>query len=496
MIKSTAGMPTGRPAPGGPTRRSPALHAISLATMLAVATFTTGCASQRLADAHADVMPQATLGVPGVGEAQLDPGFWIQRIPAADAPLLDAATVAARNADLFARDASMHDLAAMPATLSGVQVRTWIESMSSRPTRTLYDMQGKQVPASVLDGLANDLSLDTIPASQPTRFGLVVARATMRSFPTLQRVFSRQGDTDIDRWQESAEFPGTPVVIAHASADGKWLFVVSPRYAAWTPAHFIAEGTRDKVLAYYTGEAPYRVITGAKPRLVYTPDNPALSELQLDMGTRLPDIGTPQAATIQSQAPAFHWTVRVPTRLEDGTLDFALALLPRTADSHLGPLPLTRANIIGQAFEFLGERYGWGHGYNSRDCSGFVSEVYASMGLILPRNTSAQAVSPVFRRTHFEAGDARSKRMAAIDALDVGDLVYIPGHVMMYIGRIGNTPYVIHDTNGGTVLDANGLPRSLKLNGVSVTPLTALHIDAETDYIDRITTIVRVVQTP
>ena len=157
---------------------------------------------------------------------------------------------------------------------------------------------------------------------------------------------------------------------------------------------------------------------------------------------------------------------------------------------------MTRANIIGQAFKFLGERYGWGHDYNSRDCSGFVSEVYASMGLVLPRNTSAQAVSPVFRRTHFEPSDPRATRMAAIDALDVGDLIYIPGHVMMFIGRIGDTPYVIHDTNGGTVLDGDGVPHSLKLNGVSVTPLTALHIDAEHDYIDRITNIVRVVQTP
>ncbi|MGV8922549.1 MAG: SH3 domain-containing protein [Thermomonas sp.] len=472
------------------------LRTLSLATALALFTFATGCASQHIADTRVEALPQATLGVPGISEAQLDPDFWVHRQPAADTPLLDAATVATRNADLFARDASMHDLTAMPAMLTGTQVRTWIEAMSSRPTRTLYDMQGKEVPASTLDALAANLALDAIPTSQPTRFGLVVARAPMRSFPTLQRVFSRLGDTDIDRWQESAEFPGTPVVIAHASADRKWLFVASPRYAAWMPAQFVAQGPRDKVLAYYTDEAPYRVITGAKPRLVYTPDNPALSELQLDMGTRLPDMSSLRAATIQGQAPAYHWTVRVPLRLDDGSLDFASALLPRTADSHLGPLPLTRANIIRQAFKFLGERYGWGHDYNGRDCTGFVSEVYASMGLILPRNTSTQAVSPVFRRTHFEPGDARSKRMAAVDALDVGDLIYIPGHVMMYIGRIGDTPYVIHDTNGGTVLDANGVPKSLKLNGVSVTPLTALHFDAETDYIDRTTNIVRVVQTP
>ena len=467
-----------------------------LATSLALLVFASGCASQRVVDTRADALPQATTGVPGVGEAQLDPGFWIQRQPAADTVLLDVATVAARNAALFARDPSMHDLSAMPNTLSGAQVRRWIEAMSSRPARTLYDMQGKELPASRLDDLAAGLALPAIPASQPTRFGLVVARAPMRAFPTLQRVFSRLGDTDIDRWQESAEFPGTPVVIAHASADGKWLFVVSPRYAAWMPAQFVAEGTREQVLTYANRENPYRVITGAKPRLVYTPDNAALSELQLDMGTRLPDLGATHAATIQSQAPAFHWTLRVPTRLDDGSLDFAAVLLPRTADSHLGPLPLTRANIIGQAFKFLGERYGWGHDYNSRDCSGFVSEIYASMGLILPRNTSAQAVSPVFKRTHFEADAPRGDRVAAIDALDVGDLIYIPGHVMMFIGRIGDTPYVIHDTNGGTVLGPNGVPQSLKLNGVSVTPLTALQIDAQHDYIDRITNIVRVVQTP
>ncbi|MFS8137220.1 MAG: SH3 domain-containing protein [Thermomonas sp.] len=455
-----------------------------------------GCASHHVADTGSEALPRTTQGIPNVGDAQLDPGFWIKRQPAADTLMLDAATVVSRNAELFARDASMHDLTLMPATLSSTQVRTWIEAMSSRPTRTLYDMQGNEIPASTLDALASKLALNAIPASQATRFGLVVARTPLRSFPTLQRVFSKQGDTDIDRWQESAEFPGTPVVIAHASADGQWLFVVSPRYAAWTPAQFIAEGTRKQVLGYANDETPYRVITGAKPRLVYTPDNAALSELQLDMGTRLPDMSSTHAATIQSQAQAFHFTVSVPLRFDDGKLGFALALLPRTADSHLGPLPLTRANIIGQAFKFLGERYGWGHDYNSRDCSGFVSEVYASMGLILPRNTSAQAVSPVFRRTHFEASDTRDKRMKAVDALDVGDLIYIPGHVMMFIGRIGHTPYVIHDINGGTVADADGTLRSLKLNGVSVTPLTALHFDAEHDYIDRITNIVRVVQTP
>ena len=113
------------------------------------------------------------------------------------------------------------------------------------------------------------------------------------------------------------------------------------------------------------------------------------------------------------------------------------------------------------------------------------------MGVQLPRNTSDQAVSPVFARTHFEPGDPRAKRMAAVDALDVGDLIYIPGHVMMYVGRIDGQPYVIHDTNGGSYLDAAGNQRAMHLNGVSLTPLLPLRFGRDHDYVDRITNIVR-----
>jgi hypothetical protein len=95
-------------------------------------------------------------------------------------------------------------------------------------------------------------------------------------------------------------------------------------------------------------------------------------------------------------------------------------------------------------------------------------------------------------RIHFEPGDSRESREAAVRALEVGDLVYIPGHVMMVIGRIGDAPYVIHDTNGGSWLDENGRMHAMHLNAVSVTPLTPLRFNARERYIDRMTNIVRI----
>jgi hypothetical protein len=435
-------------------------------------------------------------GVIGVEDAYLSPEFWVSRLAqddagAPDRVVMDRAAIGAQNARLLRMDDSMHDLRALPASLDRAQVAGWIEGLSQRPERQLYDVAHAPVPAATLDAIVANLALGAIPERQDTRYGMVVRRAALRTFPTDLRVFSSDDDTDIDRFQESALFPGTPVAIAHQSGDGQWLFVVSPRYAAWIEKQAVAEGTRDAVFAH-VDKAPYRIVGGAKVRTVFTREQPQLSELQLDMGVRAPLADVPPDQPVNGQHPYTSWILELPLRNADGSLGFAPALLQKTADTAGDYLPLTRANIIRQAFKFLGERYGWGHSYNGRDCSGFVSEVYRSMGVQLPRNTSDQSVSPALDRIHFEPGDGRDKRMAAVAALQVGDLVYIPGHVMMVIGRIGDVPYMIHDTNGGSYLGADGELHSMHLNAVSVTPLTPLMFNAKQDYIDRITNIVRI----
>jgi len=467
------------------SRRAPAIALLALGLALGTATLA----------AREPVTPRLPAsGVVGVEDAYLDPAFWVARTASADQVLMDRAAIDARNARLMQLDRSMHDLAALPAALSREQVAGWIGKLASPPTRALWDEAGAPVPKDALDAIVANRAMEAIPASQPTRFGMAVERAALRTFPTSLRAFSTKGETDIDRFQESALFPGDPVVIAHTSTDGQWHFVVSPRYAAWVEARSIAEASRAEVLAY-AGRAPYRIVTGAKPRTVFTREDPRVSELQLDMGVRIPLSSAPLDQPVNGQHPYTSWILDLPVRNADGHLAFAPALLPKTADSRADYLPLTRANLIRQSFKFLGERYGWGHAYNGRDCSGFVSEVYRSMGVQMPRNTSDQAVSPAFARTHFEPADGRAARMAAVDALDVGDLIYIPGHVMMFVGRIDGMPYVIHDTNGGSVLDSAGEVHSLRLNAVSLTPLLPLRFGKEHDYVDRITNIVRVART-
>lgn len=455
----------------------------TLLKIVGIALLLAGCATQPVAPPSAVV---------GVSEAQLSPQFWIGRTADANRVVLEPAAIAAQNAKLRQLDRSVRDIEHLPAILSGEQVKEWLGGLSSRPDETLYDAQGREISAATVDGWVENLALDAVPASQPTRFGLVVQRADLRTFPTRTRVFSSNDDTDIDRFQENALFPGTPVAMLHESRDGNWWLVASPLYTAWIEKRNVAEGSAQQVFGY-THKSPYLVVTGATARTVHTPERAEVSELQLEMGVRVPVLADwPLDKPVNGQHPYTAHVIELPWRDTDGSLQFTPALLPKTADVAADYLPLNRANLLRQSFKFLGERYGWGHSYNARDCSGFVAEIYRSFGVQLPRNTRDQGVSPALNRIAFTDRDSHEARVAALRELQVGDLIYIPRHVMMVIGHDGGMPYVIHDTTGVTYRDGAGKLVHAPLNGVSVTPLAPLLLGEGQPMIDRIYSIQRI----
>lgn len=433
----------------------------------------------------------ASPSIPGLTAPMLSPDYWIARLDAPDAVVLDADAIDAQNMAMRRDDASIHDPLALPDRLDRRTVTDWIEALSKHPTAPRFTVDGP-VDAATLDAWMDTLALDAVPTHVTPRFGLVVRRADLRAFPTTIRVFSRPGDTDIDRFQEDALFPGAPVAVLHESRDGQWLFVVSERYRAWVNARHIAIGMRDAVAGYASRAADGVVVTGATARTVFTPEAPAVSDVQLEMGVRVPRADWDTSRVLHGQIPTFGDIVELPVRNDDGALSFAPALLPASADVADDVLPYTRAALIRQAFKFLGERYGWGHAYNARDCSGFVSEIYRSIGILLPRNTSAQATSPALNRIEVPADMPYAQRLQLLRESDVGDMVFIPGHVMMVIGHIDGEPWVIHDTAGMSMRDGDGAIARLPLNGVVVTPVTPMLSGEDGTTIDRITSIQRV----
>ena len=478
--------------PDAMTRPFPIARTLPFSVATTLVLLLAGCASAARAPAAKGVSQTPSSPViPYVTTAQQTAAHWAARIDTPHREMLDAATIQAQNARLLASDPSIHDLRAQPARMSGSDVKAMVGALSKSPTRSLYDVQGREISPATLQAWQRDVAMETIPAQVEVRHALVTERADLRTFPTATRVFSRVGDTDIDRFQESALFPGTPVLVLHQSRDRDWVFVLSKRYAAWMRSQQLAVGPADEVFGY-ADRQPWLIVTGARVETVYTPEAPQISRLSMDMGTRVPlRSDWPDDQPVNGQLPAGAYVIDLPTRGKDGQLRIAQALLPKSVDVATDYLPLTPDRLLSQSFKFLGERYGWGHSYDARDCSGFVSEVYAGFGVQMPRNTSDQGKSAAFNKLDVPATMTREERMSMVKTLAPGDLVYIPGHVMMVVGHEAGLTYVIHDTPGVRYRDAKGQSNHYPLNAVSVTPLEPLQSGEDALYIDKIYSIQR-----
>lgn len=428
----------------------------------------------------------------GITEMQLSVNYWVGQLDNADLLLKNQQEITDFNSETFSTDQNMVDLAVFPKRMTGDDVRKRILAISKASKSDLYNPDGEILGSDVYRRYTARLGLDHIPDSVDVRFALVVTRTDMRTYPTDDRYYRRGEERNLDRFQENGLFPGDAVAVLHNSEDKAWFFVQSYNYAAWVRSEHIAIG-EGQTIGRYKNASRFLVITGDKVWTSFNPDIPALSELQLDMGIGIP-LADPESVdnNVYGQNPYASHTVLLPLRKRQGLLEIKPALIARNKDVSLGYIPFTRENIIRQAFKFLGERYGWGHSYNARDCTGFVMEVYKTFGILMPRNSGQQGAGSFGENTRFSPESNREEKLDALKRMDIGDLIYVPGHVLMYIGDVNGEPYVIHDVSVFRYIDENGEYYEGTLNGVSVTPLIPLYGTRESPYIDLIYNIKRI----
>ncbi|MGB5488273.1 MAG: SH3 domain-containing protein, partial [Lysobacterales bacterium] len=309
----------------------------------------------------------------------LSANYWIEQLENASQLLKDQQGIADFNRETFSTDQNMVELTLFPERMTGSDVRKRILTISKVNSSDLYNPAGEVLNSEVYGKYTANLGLDHILDSVEVHFALVVNRTDMRTYPTDDRYYRTGEEQNLDRFQENGLFPGDEVAVLHVSADKEWSFVQSYNYAAWVRSENIAIGDR-QAIEHYKNANRFLVITGDKVWTSFNPEIPALSELQLDMGIRIP-LADPGSVdnNLYGQNPYASYTVLLPLRNQQGKLEIKPALIARNMDVSQGYIPFTRENIIRQAFKFLGERYGWGHSYNARDCTGFVMEVYKTL---------------------------------------------------------------------------------------------------------------------
>ncbi len=376
----------------------------------------------------------AVLG--GVTADMHSAGFWIARHPYPDKTVLLLSEVIDFNQRTQA-DGLITDLVNFPETLSGKDVRFEIERLiAGLRGRSLYDKNGKSAGVEFYVPFFSWMFSGLGEKAREVRYGFVTGVANERLLPTEEPLYAKPGDVDFDELQNSGPALGEPVLILHATPDGKYLFVKDRIASGWVLARDIGVSSRGDFLKQIARRASSPGVVVSLRASVYA-----------DEGMRM-FLGTARMGTVfalkGSGAKAME--VAVPRRDQDGSVRFATAFIARE-DVSVGFLSFTPRMILTQAFKVLHAPYGWGDMNGGQDCSRFLQMIFASVGIDMPRNSGEQARVGIKLGAFTDDASLNDKAdflyRKAVGALT---LLRLKGHIMLYLGEVNRMPYAIHAT--------------------------------------------------
>ena len=154
------------------------------------------------------------------------------------------------------------------------------------------------------------------------------------------------------------------------------------------------------------------------------------------------------------------------------------------------PLKFNSNNVETLSKEFIGEPYGWGGLNNHRDCSSFTQDFFAPFGIYLKRNSKSQTELHKYIDISKLSLDEK-KDYIHKNAKPFLTLIYLRGHIMLYIGSKNNEPLVMHNVWGVRTKD---FWQNSSRNIIGKTVITTLEPGIELFNADKEKTILEKIQ--
>ncbi|WP_199919734.1 SH3 domain-containing protein [Thermodesulfobium acidiphilum] len=306
------------------------------------------------------------------------------------------------------------------------------------------------------------------------KYAITLKRVNIRTFPTLERASYSPNDSRFDQFQETTFEINEPVLVITEDKSGKWAFIQGRDYNGWT--------LKKDIAFFHNKEEFIKYIKSLKSNFITTISSK--SRLMFDTG-EFQDINMGTKFIIKEKEPINGFLrVIVPIKDSFGMIKFTTGSIS-TSDVVYKFLPYTRKNVIIQAFKMLNEPYGWGGENGFHDCSSFIQDIFKTFGFTFPRNADAQEMLPGTRFS-FKNLDY-DERLQLIKNLKPISLLFMKDHVMLYLGFIDNSPYVINDI---TAYYQNGiLVRDYK---VAVTDIINARRSDSKSFLESLTTAIEI----
>lgn len=232
--------------------------------------------------------------------------------------------------------------------------------------------------------------------------------------------------------QNSSLKINTPIIVSHLSKDRAWAYIESSTVGGWVEIGTIAYVDNDFIQEFKT------------------------SNYFVSVKEKFPIYD-----------PIFREYVKVATIFPKKNNKYIIAKKDDNQNAYISyidlnndevesmPLTFNSENRIKIAKQLIDEPYGWGGLLNNRDCSSFTQDYFATFGKFLHRNSKAQLSNGKYLDMSNLTNNEKKEFMKN-NGVPFSTLVYLKGHIMLYIGIKENEPLVLHNMWSVRLKDSNG----------------------------------------
>ncbi|HOJ76884.1 MAG TPA: SH3 domain-containing protein [Bacillota bacterium] len=385
--------------------------------------------------------------------------YWLEKATDPERLIAPEAAIVSFNQEIIRRQPRfMKDLTNYPKLIPKAKLTTMLKAKITELNPGYYHNH-RQLTPNYLNTVKNNLNLNNIPDFSVPKYGVTIFRTDLRTFPTNDSVYCTPTDCSFDLWQETAINPTEPVIVLHSSSDSEWYFIQTYNYSGWVVKCNIALLNCYNDWLQYVNEPNILVVTG-KQLHIPLPTNG--HELIFEMGARL-------FPAIKDHRRSNSALIKLPIKKENNTVEEVILTINSPQNVHFGYLPYNLTNLLRQAFKMLDQPYGWGGQDAKIDCSAFISNIFATFGFRLPRNANQQAQSAGITIPFTNLNPQERRQLIA--RLSPGALLYLKGHVMLFLGEDQGSFYVIH------ALSSYGLKNGNKVEPVPLFRVTITDLD-------------------
>ncbi len=285
------------------------------------------------------------------------------------------------------------------------------------------------------DELIKSMDIEHYPSAKIK--AVVVRDSDVRAVPTNKPYYLSQKGYPFDRYQNSLIFQGTPVLITHFNLDKTYAHIQSSFVYGWIKVSDLAY-MRDKDIELLTKLKSY--VMPIKDKIpLYTDYGDFYTDARVgELFALIPQSQNASQSPQKKELKAYGFL-----RDAKGYATLQSVILDEK-DFFVFPKAFNSENMAYFIDTMLGQKYGWGGLLGNRDCSAFTRDSFANFGILLPRNSYAQSR---YANNYMDLSSMKAKEKEVYilkNATPFGTLIYLKGHIMLYLGAYNHQAIVAH----------------------------------------------------